>query len=207
MKRVGFTGLVQMDLPGQTIRLCDGAQFSWAGELYRNRDPLFGVISAVDPIEEGAGGQIPAGGITMMVPRGPGAAQLSQPGFQKSRVRFWLAEYNADSGQIVGTPDLQFEGWIDQTKWRAGGDARELHITIVSTSERLLELNIGNTMSSAWHKSIWPGETGQDNATGLSRPVAWGVEAPSGAVSYSGGGSNFSSGANYGGNYGVVSFN
>src|SRR3546814_9368912 len=49
---------------------------------------------------------------------------------------------------------------------------------LVSLAERLFELNIGNSLNSAWHKSVWPGELGHDNATGLSIPVAWGVESP-----------------------------
>jgi len=57
--------------------------------------------------------------------------------------------------------------------------------------ERLLLRNSGNSLSAAWHKSIWPGETGHDQATGLKTPVAWGVAAPPGGVSgggYGGGG-------------------
>src|SRR3546814_14440890 len=54
----------------------------------------------------------------------------------------------------------------------------EVAVSVVSLAERLFELNIGNSLNSAWHKSVWPGELGHDNATGLSIPVAWGVESP-----------------------------
>src|SRR3546814_10142793 len=54
----------------------------------------------------------------------------------------------------------------------------EVAVSVVSLAERLFELNIGNSLNSAWHKSVWPGELGHDKATGLSLPVAWGVESP-----------------------------
>ncbi|MEO0699437.1 MAG: hypothetical protein AAFY81_06930, partial [Pseudomonadota bacterium] len=47
--------------------------------------------------------------------------------------------------------------------------------------------------SNAFHKSLFPGETGHDNATGLQVSVAWGVEsAPTSTSSGmgSGGGGN-----------------
>src|SRR3546814_8736110 len=50
------------------------------------------------------------------------------------------------------------------------GASRELAVSVVSLAERLFELNIGNSLNSAWHKSVWPGELGHDNATGLSIP-------------------------------------
>jgi hypothetical protein len=49
--------------------------------------------------------------------------------------------------------------------------------TVVPNTARLLERNIGNSLNSAFHKSIWPGETGHDNADGLGRQIAWGVES------------------------------
>ena len=55
-------------------------------------------------------------------------------------------------------------------------------------SLQLLLRNSGNSLSAAWHKSVWPGETGHDQATGLKTPVAWGVASPPGGVSGGGGG-------------------
>lgn len=61
-------------------------------------------------------------------------------------------------------------------------------MTVVSAAERLFARNTGNGLSSAFQKSVWPGDTGHDNATGLGTPIAWGVEAPpSSGGGYSGG--------------------
>src|SRR5690606_3785725 len=90
---------------------------------------------------------------------------------------FWIAEYDVATG-IISTADVQFDGQIDQTVFSSGRGTKELSMSIVSLAERLFEGNIGNTLNSTWHKSVWPGEKGHDNATGLSVPIAWGTEAP-----------------------------
>ena len=71
-----------------------------------------------------------------------------------------------------------FDGQVDQTVLTVGKGTKELAVSVVSLAERLFEGNIGNTLNPTWHKSIWPGETGHDNATGLSVSVAWGTESP-----------------------------
>ena len=52
---------------------------------------------------------------------------------------------------------------------------------MVSTAERLFNKADGNTLSPTFRRSVWPLEAGDDEATGLSIPVAWGVEGPNGA--------------------------
>lgn len=183
MNQIGLIGLVQMDVPTGAVRLCDGGFISFDGETYRSSDPVFGIMASVEALAEGVGDEVPALQLTMLPPGTSAPAQLSQPGFQKSRVRFWIGEYDVDAGALIGTPDLMFDGQIDQTELRVGAE-RSLSISVVSTAERLFERNAGNSMNPAWHVSVWPGEKGHNNATGLSVPVAWGTEKPSsGAVS------------------------
>lgn len=178
MRTLGLVGLCKIELPDATIRLTDGGFIDWSGEIYTSKDDVFGTIASIDPLSEGIEEQVPALEMTMIPSGTAAAADLSQPGFQRSRVRFWLAEYDRETGLIDGDPDLLFDGQIDQTVLSAGRNSRELAMTIVSTAERLFERNIGNSLSPSFHKSVWPGETGHDNATGLGAPVAWGVEAP-----------------------------
>ena len=178
MKRIALTGLFKIELPGRTVLLCDGGAIAWNGETYRSRDALFGNIASVEALAEGQGDEIPALDLELQPPGTAAVAELSKPGYQTSRVRLWIAEYDVASGQVVGTPEGIFDGQIDQTTLRAGRSARVLSMTVVSNAERLFELDIGNTLSPTFHKSIWPGELGHDNASGLSVPVAWGVESP-----------------------------
>lgn len=196
MRTLGLVGLCKIELPEATIRLTDGGFINWGGELFTSKDDVFGTIASIDELSEGVDEEVPALEMVMIPSGTAAAADLSQPGFQRSRVRFWLAEYDRETGLIDGEPDLLFDGQIDQTVLSAGRQSRELSMTIVSTAERLFERNIGNSLSPSFHKSIWPGETGHDNATGLGAPVAWGVEAPpSTSVGYYGGSSGGGRGA------------
>lgn len=188
---VSITGLLKIEFPSRTVRLCDGGFFTFASELYQSSDAVFGNIASLEPLTEGVGDEVPALELTLQPPGSTSAADLSQPSFQQSRARFWIAEYNPATGLIIGTPELAFDGQVDQTSIRVGRGERALAMTIVSTAERLFERNIGNTLSPNFHKSVWPGELGHDNAIGLKVPIAWGVASP---VRASGAGGGFGSG-------------
>lgn len=186
---VAITGLLRIAFPTRTVLLCDGGFITWGGETYQSRDAVFGNIASLESLSEGIGDEVPALQLTLQPPGTTPAADLSQPGFQQAAVRLWVAEYDVAIGQVTGTPDLAFVGQVDQTSIRVGRGERALQITVVSTAERLFERNIGNTLSPAFHKSIWgPGELGHDNAIGLKLPIAWGVAAPVRAGGGAGGG-------------------
>lgn len=177
MKTVGMIGLMKMELPTQDVRLCDGGFIEFGAEIYRSADAVFGTIGSLDPLTEGVGDEVPALEMVLLPPEGSEPSDLSQPGFQTSRVRYWIAEYNPETGLIVGTPDLIFDGQLDRAQLSVGA-SRELALSIVSLAERLFEMNTGNSLNPTWHKSIWAGELGHDNATGLSIPIAWGAASP-----------------------------
>lgn len=177
MNRIGFTGLIKIEFPGRTLRLSDGSFIDWGAERYASKDATFGIIGGLQEISEGVGEEVPVFELTLLPPSDTPASTLAAPGYQAARARFWLAEYDYDTGVIVGTPDLQFDGQVDQITLGFGPGQRTMGVSIVSNTARLLERNIGNSLNSAFHKSVWPGETGHDNADGLGRQVAWGVEA------------------------------
>jgi hypothetical protein len=183
MNRVGLTGLCKIELPADTITLSDGGFTDYAGDTYYSKHATFGTIGGMKELTEGIGDEVPALELTLLIPEGVAPGDVTQPGFQRSRVRFWIAEFDVDDGTIVGTPDTLFDGQIDQTTWST---TRELSMSIVSTAERLFERNIGNSLSDSWHQSVWSGEKGHANATGLAVPVAWGAEKPprTGPASY-----------------------
>jgi hypothetical protein len=179
MKRVGLIGLCKIELPGsyEDVLLCDGGFIVFDGDTYRSKDPVFGTIGSVQAMQEGVGNEVPALEMVLLPPGTSEPGDLTDPGWQTSRVRFWIGEYDVDTGALDGTPDVIFDGQLDRTMLTVG-TSRELAISIVSLAERLFELNTGNSLNPTWHKSVWPGELGHDNATGLSIPVAWGVESP-----------------------------
>ena len=185
---LSIAGLIRIEFPSRTVRLCDGGFFVFGGETYLGEDAVFGNFASIEPLTEGVGDEVPALQLTLQPPGTTPAASLSQPGFQQSRVRCWVAEFNPATGAIIGTPDLTFEGQVDQTSIAVSRGERSLAISVVSTAERLFERNIGNTLSPTFHKSIWPGELGHDNAIGLKVPIAWGVAGSPAAGSGFGGG-------------------
>jgi len=179
VRRVGLIGLCKIELPGSygNVLLCDGGFVTFNGETYRSKDAVFGTIGSIQAMAEGVGNEVPALEMTLLPPGDTTPGEMSQPGFQTSRVRFWIGEYDVDTGTLDGTPDIVFDGQLDRTMLTVGA-SRELAVSVVSLAERLFELNIGNSLSPNFHKSVWPGELGHDNASGLSIPVAWGVESP-----------------------------
>lgn len=187
MQAISVRGLMKIELPEHIVLLCDGGFVVFDGETYRSKDPLFGSIGSVEVLAEGKGDEIPALEMELLPPKTAAIADLSKPGYQTSRVRFWIAEWDRATGLISGTPELMYDGQIDQTSLRLGKE-RTLTMTVVSNAERLFELNIGNSLNPGFHKSVWPGEKGHDNATGLMIPLAWGVESPGGGRGGGGGG-------------------
>lgn len=193
MSRIALTGLVKIDLPDRELRFCDGGFFEYESETYRSRDAVFGTIGALQTMAESVGDIVPAVVLTILPPNTTSVVEISQPGNQTSPVQFIIAEYDPDTG-LITSGAVEFYGQIDQTILTAAANRYELTVSAVSLAERLFERNIGNSMNPTWHKSVWPGELGQDNATGLTGSVAWGVEAaPQGGVirSGSGGGGGF----------------
>lgn len=178
MSRVGLIGLCKIELnDGPTVLLCDGGFIVFDSETYRSSDPLLGTIASMQALGEGTGPEVPAMELVLLPPEDSTPGDLVQPGWQTSRARFWIGEYDPEAGTLVGDPDLVFDGQLDQASLSVGA-TRELAVTVVSLAERLFERNTGNTLTGTWHKSIWPGELGHDNATGLAVQVAWGTASP-----------------------------
>ncbi len=177
-----ITWLVRIDFPGDTARLSDGAIVKWGADVFLPRHPTFGAIGGAKPIGEGMGDEVPSLELMLIPDDGAAGADLWNPAWQGVPATFWISEYTPATGVVVGTPSLVFAGMIDTCKLTVGGNRRDLTLGIVASVEKLFEKNIGNGLNSAFHKSVWSGETGLDNATGLSIDIAWGTEKP-GAMS------------------------
>lgn len=189
MTNIAITGLIKITLPDHTILLCDGGFFEYGGETYLSSDNIFGTISTVEGLSEGVGNEVPALRIGFSPPGTSEPGDLSKPGYQNARVIARIAEYDVDTGLITQILSTEFIGILDQTTITRGRNTYDLDCVVVADGERLFQRNIGNSLNSGFHKSIFSGETGEDNATGLNRPIAWGVERPpSAAATYYRGG-------------------
>lgn len=186
-QRVGLAGLIKIELPSRTLRFSDGGVLRYGGDVYKSDDDVFGTIGQFQTMEEGVGDMVPEISMTLLPPDSTAPIEISQPGNQTSRVTFYIVEFDADT-HVPITGDVFFTGQVDQTVLTDGEETYELNVSIVSLAERLFEGSIGNFLSSTWHKSVWAGELGHDNGTGLSKSVAWGVESPRAYSTGAGGG-------------------
>ncbi len=191
-----IAGLIEMTLPGYTVRLCDGSgTVSMGGNIYSGSDDRFGTLAAVSPITSGEGNAAPALDFTFLPADGAAASDLSSPTFQGSRVRLWLAVIDMATGLVIGNAERVFFGLIDTTELKIGRGTRELNIQCVSGFERMFANNEGQRLSDAFHQSIWPGELGLSNVTGVTKNVPWGVESPPRAITYGSGSGGGAGGA------------
>lgn len=186
---IGLTGLLKIELPGHTALLSDGGVTVFGGDTYKPVDDLLGSIASVDTIAEGVGQEIPALEIQFAAPGVVAVTALSSGAIQQSRVRLWIAEYDTDTGAVVGTPELRFIGFVDQPTVSFALRQFTVTLTAVPDVEAMFFRDTGNGLSASFHKDLYPGELGHDNATGLSIPVAWGAQSPPrGGTVFGGGG-------------------
>lgn len=196
MDSVTLAGLVKIELPGKTLLLCDGAFVKWGADTFFSSDDDFGIIGGVEPLSEGVGDSAPALRLTFLPSSAADAAALSQPSWQGSRVRLWIAEVDIATNLVAGTPDLIFDGQTDSTELVIGQAKRDLVMDVVSAAERLFVIDEGNTLSDRFQQYLYPGERGEENATGVGVGVAWGQALPaqSYGLGFSGGGGNYGGG-------------
>lgn len=189
--RVGLTGLLKIELPDGDVLLSDGGATEYAGDTYTAEDDTLGALASLGTIAEGVGDEIPALELGFAPPGPVAVTALSNGAIQQSRVRLWLAEYDVDTGEVVGTPELRFIGFVDQPRVSFAFRQFSASITAVPDLEAMFFRDTGNGLSSTFHKALYPGELGHDNASGLSISINWGTQSPPrGGVVFSGFGSN-----------------
>lgn len=182
----GIVGLLKVDLPDHEANISDAGFLVFGGDTYTTRDDVLGTLASVESMADGIGDEIPALDLTFNPPSALAVTALSVGAVQKSAVRFWIAEYDPETGLVDGTPDLMFIGFIDQPVVRWSKSEYEISLSAVSLAEWFFERDTGNALSAAFHKALYPGETGHDNATGLGVSVAWGVSGPTVGSSFDG---------------------
>lgn len=187
---VGITGLLKIVLPSHTVLLSDGGVTTYAGDTYTAYDSVLGSLASISTIAEGVGQEIPALELQFSPPGITAVTALSNGAIQQSQVRLWVAEFDIDTGLVVGTPELRFIGFVDQPQVSFAFRQFTVTINAVPELEAMFFRDTGNGLSSTFHKSLNPGELGHDNASGLTVPIAWGVASPPrGGTSFGGGGS------------------
>ena len=182
MDRITLCGLIKIELPTYTVLISDGGFVYFGGETYQSEDPEFGVISGFE-ISGTAPDQAPGGKITFLTPSATAAAQLVSPGFQTSKLSIWLAEVDEATATVIGTPTILTLAQLDRGVISETMRSREVALEFVSLGERLMTINEGNSLNGTFHKRIFSGELGLDNAIGMGVTIAWGAASPARGVS------------------------
>ncbi len=185
---LGLTGLLKIELPDGDVLLSDGGVTVFDGDTYSAQDATLGALASIATIAEGAGDEIPALELGFAPPGPIAVTALSIGAIQQSRVRLWIAEYDSDTGAVIGTPELRFIGFVDQPQVSYAFRQFSVSLTAVPDLEAMFFKDTGNGLSSTFHKALYPGETGHDNASGMNIPISWGVASPPrGGVAFSSG--------------------
>lgn len=177
--------LIRADLPGYTmLHLVGSAEVMWGTDKYVGRDPRFGVLVSAGNLKDGVGDEAPDWELTFAPPDESAAADLSSAAMQGSPVTGWLAVTDRTTGQLLPNPLPVFAGTLDFARLKVGRGTRNVVWTCVSVLDVFHDNDEGSRLSDAWHKAVWPGETGLANMTGIERTSYWGVEKPPPNVSY-----------------------
>lgn len=164
--------LVRILLPDHEIRLTDGGFVVWDGDMFDGRDEVFGTLSAVEEIEDGADGQATRCTITVLPPDAVAMAQLASPLVQGAPVTVHFGAVDRATGLMIGVPDLLFRGELDYGRLGVGS-SWSLVLECGTEEARQLELNADQRLSDSYHKSIWTGERGLEHVTGVKRKIHW----------------------------------
>lgn len=195
--RITLVGLVKIELPIRTLRICDGGFVYFGGEKYTGQDDVFGTIGAVDEFEAAMGDAAEDGRLVFNPPDATAPGVLKNKLYQNARARFWMGGLDAD-GKTISSAEQLMDGLVDYTVLRRAQGSRTLEMTFIGRAEKLFLRQEGNSLNPRFHQSIWPGEKGLDN-TGSKLTIAWGVGSPRGIAGFGGGG-----GGAGGGGFGVA---
>ncbi|MBB5697004.1 hypothetical protein [Sphingomonas yantingensis] len=185
--------LVEIKLPGYTLRHLVGAgEVAWfdgsTTRTFSGRDPRFGALVSTGDLRDGALDEAPDWDLTFAPPSEVAVEDLTLASAQGSEVSAFLGVVDRSTGMLIPEPLQLFAGELDVARLRIGKGSRTVEWRCVSALERFHDQERGARLSDAWHKLVWPGETGLANMSGIEKTSFWGVENPPSGVSYGGGG-------------------
>lgn len=192
--RAFVTGLFEFDFASGTRRLMLGSgevQYKSTGLFYKGFDDTFGSIESGDELREDASGEAPNTTLTINLADGVDKAQVAASDVQLTPVKIFLAAIEFGAGnrlRTVDDPELLFDGFIDQPVINLDGKQDEVTYSIISAFDYFFEDDEGQRLNGPFHKSIWPGEKGLDNVTGVTKKIYWGTYGPGAAGGVASGG-------------------
>ena len=197
--RKSVTGFMEIDFPSGTRRILIGSgAAAWGANTFKGYDPSFGSIVAGGAISEDTSGQAPNLSVTVQVAQGATKSDLAGDAVQLAPWKIWLAALTLDASDhvaAVADPELLFDGFVDLATSEIDKSKDHITYSLISGFDYFFEDSEGQRLSDAFHESVWPGEKGLANVTGVTKKVYWGTLGPnaSGGVGGAGGGAGSSS--------------
>jgi hypothetical protein len=177
-----FAG-VEIELASGWLRLLVGSGLvTIDGKTYVGDDPTYGVLAALDAVNDGMGSTAPSLRVTLNPKTASAAAELAGQDMQGRSVFLWIAALDRTTGGGLDAPVLVFSGEVDQGVLTVGQGLRTLELDCVSVWERLFDNDDAVRLTNAYHQAAWPGETGFEFVTDINRALPWGQDLPVPAV-------------------------
>lgn len=164
---------VKIVAPFATLRILDGeSTLTIDAETYTGGSD-YGDLAGLDTFTDGDGNTAPRLKVSLYLPSDDLISDWLDPEVQGSPVTVWLGAVDRATGAAVS--EVIFRGEVDQPTLLIGRDKRWIDLDTCSYLERFFDLNTGVRLNDAWHQSIWPGEKGLDQVTGINRQQPWGI--------------------------------
>ena len=177
---------VSIALPAGTVRLLSGGSVAIGGNVYAD-DATYGALDMVETVEDGLDGQTSRATIQILPASSTAITNISAAAAQGSVVLIYQGAINTATGASIGTVETLFEGELDTAKLSVGAGGWVLTLECGTAEGRLLEPNDERRLSDAFHQSIWPGELGLREVTGVVRKIYWRARDPgSSAITFMG---------------------
>lgn len=196
--------LVKFEAPAGDVNLTAGgvAKFdAGAGvETYSSQHATFGTLAEPDEYEAAFGDLAESASLRLIPHPDAALADWYSNELRDARVRIWLGELDTD--QITVTDAEQAGDFLVDTVSRVFGadGSLVLELGLIGRAEKLFLINEGNVCSERFHKSVWSGEDGFNNALDTPVPVAWGIASPpQTSASFGNGGGSRGGGSGAGG--------
>lgn len=187
--RKSVTGFFEIDFPSGTRRILLGSgEAAWGANTFKGYDSTFGSIIGGDTISEESSGQAPNLSITVQTASTATKSDIAGDAVQLAPWRIWLAALALDGNShtvAVADPELLFDGFIDQVTSELDKSKDQLTYSLISGFDYFFEDSEGQRLSDAFHESVWSGEKGLVNVSGVTKKVYWGTMGPAAATGIS----------------------
>lgn len=184
----------EITLPAGTYRITSGGQVTFGGNTYAGHDDDLGALSYVGSIDDGGERTAALPEIGLEVFTGTGINALTATDAQGSPWVLYWGLVDPSTGAVVGTPVTVISGALNIVTLEISASRRSAVIESYSEEQFLLLPNQHAALSDAFHRQVWPGETGLNNVSGGAKDIYWRASEPPRSISGGGGGGGFGGG-------------